>query len=101
MWRRFGAALARFPTGLYLADLSLGVDARGPFARFWRRALGAFVRGAVYVDFADEPAALRELEAAGFEATLHRPVDFASLVGAVEEAGARRVRIVDARTARL
>ena len=99
IWRRFGDALARFPAALYLADLSLGEDASGAFPTVFRAMLGTFVRGGVYVDFPDEAAALRELEAAGFaRSVLHRPSDFPDVIGDVEPAGARRVRIVDART---
>lgn len=98
MWRRFGSALARFPAGLYLSDLSLSGDVRGLGATIFRAALGAFVRGGVYLHFDDDTAASRELEIAGFgNAALHRPEEFASAVGEVEEAGARRVRIVEAR----
>lgn len=99
MWRRFAAALARFPAGVYLADLTLGEDARGLPTTLFRAALGTFVRGGVYLDFPDEAAARRELRIAGFaRADLHRPLDHASVLGDVEAAGARRVRIVEART---
>lgn len=98
MWRRFGAALARFPAGLYLSDLSLASDVRGVPAQLFRAALGAFVRGGVYLHFEDEAAARRELEIAGFaRVALHRPQEFVDVIGDVEPAGARRTRIVDAR----
>lgn len=98
MWRRFGAALARFPAGRYLADLSLGEDARGVAAQLFLAALGAFVRGGTYVDFDDEAAAARELRIAGFaRAALLRPADVPALVADLEPAGVRKVRIIDAR----
>jgi O-methyltransferase involved in polyketide biosynthesis len=100
MWRRFGAALARFPHGLYLADLSLGEDTRGAATTLFRAALGTFVRGGIYMDFQDEPQARHELGLADFaRVALHRPQDFVDVIGDVEPAGARRTRIVDARTA--
>ena len=100
MWRRFATTLARFPRGLYLADLTVRDEAGGLPTHLFRAALGTFVRGGVYLDFADEPAARRELAIAGFTAaTLHRPLEFAHRIGDVEPAGARRVRIVDARLA--
>jgi O-methyltransferase involved in polyketide biosynthesis len=100
MWRRFAAVLRRHPHGLYLADLTLRADARGVSSAVFRAAISTFVRGNVYTDFDDEAQATRELEIAGFaRATLHRPLEFSHLIGDVEPAGARRVRIIDARTA--
>ncbi len=97
MWRRFAAALRGFPTGVYLSDLTVAEDARGLPTRVFRMALGAFVRGGIYLDFADAPAARRELAHAGFNATaLHHPADFEQDVGEIELAGARRVRIIEA-----
>ncbi|MCB9572374.1 MAG: class I SAM-dependent methyltransferase [Kofleriaceae bacterium] len=97
MWRRFAAALRRFPRGLYLSDLTVAADARGLPTRLFRAALGAFVRGGVYLDFADAAAARRELGVAGFAAgALHRPADFTAAIGAVEAAGASRVQIIEA-----
>ncbi len=65
MWRRFAGALARFPHGLYLADLHLA-DAAGPVERLFAGALGVFVRGRIHFHFADSRAAERELGIAGF-----------------------------------
>ncbi len=101
MWRRFGAVMPRFPAGLYLADLSLGDDARGLPTQLFKLALGAFVRGSIYMDFQDEAAARRELEIAGFPtAVLHRPGEFPAVIGDAELAGARRVRVLEARSSR-
>jgi len=99
MWRRFATALRRFPAGVYLADLGLAEDSRDLPTTLFRAALGTFVRGGVYLDFDDDTAAIRELLAAGFDSvTLHRPTAFTDLLGPVETASARRVRILDART---
>jgi O-methyltransferase involved in polyketide biosynthesis len=98
MWRRFGLALGRFPAGLYLADLGVAEDSRGLPVHLFRAALGTFVRGGVYLDFEDEAAARKELEIAGFTtAELHRPATFGGVLGEIEPAGARRVRIIEAR----
>jgi O-methyltransferase involved in polyketide biosynthesis len=97
MWRRFGAALARFPAGLYLADLVVSRDSRGLMVRMFCVSLGIFVRGGVYLDFADDVVPRSELESAGFtRAQLHRPSEFAGMIGDVEPAGARQVRIIEA-----
>jgi O-methyltransferase involved in polyketide biosynthesis len=98
MWRRFGAALAPFPYGIYFSDLSLAADGSGAFAHLFRAALGTFVRGGVYLDFADEAHARAELAASGFtDILLHSPSERRDVIGDVESAGARRVHIVDAR----
>ena len=97
VWRRFGAALARFPSGLYLADLVVSRDSRGLLVRLFSAALGIFVRGGIYLDFVDDAVPRRELEIAGFSrAQLHRPLEFAGMIGDVEPAGARQVRITEA-----
>jgi len=97
MWRRFGAVMPQFPAGLYLADLSLGEDVRSVPAQLFRAALGAFVRGGIYMDFDDETAARRELEIAGFpSAALHRPGEFPAVIGDAELSGAKRVRVIEA-----
>src|SRR5262245_65061392 len=54
MWRRFARTLARFPHGLYLADIYLGEDTRGVFATGFSALLSAFVRGRVYTHFRSE-----------------------------------------------
>jgi O-methyltransferase involved in polyketide biosynthesis len=98
MWRRFAEALGRFPAGLYLADLHLGEHLRAAPFRAFQAALGAFVRGGVYADFADEAAAARGLRDAGFDGVaLHAPTEFAHRLAGLERAASARVRIVDAR----
>lgn len=98
MWRRFATALAPFPSGRYLADLSLASDVRGLSVHLFRAALGAFVRGGTYMHFEDAAEAARELRIAGFAAaTLHAPSEFPEIVADVEPAGPRKVHIVDAR----
>jgi O-methyltransferase involved in polyketide biosynthesis len=99
MWARFAAALSRAPHGLYLADLSVASEAGGPLAAVFATLLGVFVRGKVHVHFQDAAHAEAELRGAGFaDARLHKPASFASEIGGVEEAGASRVRIVEATT---
>jgi O-methyltransferase involved in polyketide biosynthesis len=98
MWRRFGAALARFPAGLYLADLVVSRDSHSLSVRIFCAALAVFVRGGIYFDFADDAVPRRELEIAGFtSAELRCPLEFTSMIGEVEPAGARQVRIIEAR----
>jgi hypothetical protein len=64
-------------------------------------ALGLFVRGGIHLDFPDENAPRRELELAGFtSAKVYRPFELARAIGDVEPAGARQVRIIEARRLR-
>ena len=82
LWARFAQVLTGFPAGRYISDLHLG-SVQTPAVRFFRRLLGAFVRGQVYLHFhgADEAeAALRD---AGFaSAAVSRAGDIVGLSGA-------------------
>jgi hypothetical protein len=67
LWHRIAVALAGFPSGRYLSDLHLG-SVQTPSVRLFRRLLGAFVRGRVYLHFdgaGEAEAALREAGFAG------------------------------------
>lgn len=96
MWRRFGAALARFPRGLYLSDLVLQQGNRGPLVTGFSWLLSAFVRGKVHVHFDDAREAEAALAGAGLRGTLLDPRDFAATLPGLERAGAGRVRIIEA-----
>ncbi|MFO0614752.1 MAG: class I SAM-dependent methyltransferase [Polyangiaceae bacterium] len=96
MWRRFAAALGRFPRGLYLADLHTR-DATGPTERLFAGLLGAFVRGRVHFHFDDADRARDALVGAGFaRAAVLCPADHTGLTGPVDRASARVVRVIDA-----
>lgn len=96
MWRRFAAALARFPRGIYFSDLVLADGQKTLFEAGFRRLLGAFVRGRLYVDFANAEDAEHALETCGFEPVLLDPRDFEFELPGLDHAGAGRVRIVEA-----
>jgi O-methyltransferase involved in polyketide biosynthesis len=97
MWRRFAAALARFPDGLYLSDLILAGENRGPMIGAFQLLLSAFVRGKVHMHWRRPDDATAVLRQAGFaRAALHRPVDLRAEVGAIERGGGSRVRIIEA-----
>jgi O-methyltransferase involved in polyketide biosynthesis len=97
IWRRFARALAGGPRGLYLADLHIADDNRGPIIAAFQAMLGVFVRGRVHFHFADAAAAQGALVDAGFRAAaLHRPIDLAGQVGDIEPGGGRKVRIIEA-----
>jgi len=101
MWRRFASVLAGFTRGVYLAELYLADDNRNPLIHAFKKMLSTFVRGEVHLDFADAGEAQRALVNAGFpDAALHRPSAMAGTVGPIEEAGARHVRVIEARPAR-
>ena len=99
MWRRFAAALRRFPRSLYLSDLMLGDDNRGLISTGFTWLLSAFVRGRVHLPFATAADAREALEAAGLTGSLLDPRNFPSEIANFEAAGAGRVRIIEATAA--
>ena len=99
MWRRFGAALRRFPRSLYLSDLILRDGNRGPLAVAFQWLLAAFVRGRVHLHFDSAEQAEDALAAAGLTGVLLDPCDLAFELPDLEPAGASRVRIVEAMAA--
>ncbi|MCK6588053.1 MAG: class I SAM-dependent methyltransferase [Polyangiaceae bacterium] len=100
MWRRFEAALAGFPRGLYLADIHVAGDAvRGAGA--FVLALSTFVRSRVHLHFRTPGEVEAALRAAGFPAArAHSPADFADRLPACRPKWARLVRVIEASTER-
>ncbi len=96
MWRRFATVLQRFPKSLYLSDLMLGDDNRGPLSTGFSWLLSAFVRGRIHMQFAAAGPTEDALEAAGLTGILLDPRDFTSEIEDLEVAGAGRVRIIEA-----
>jgi O-methyltransferase involved in polyketide biosynthesis len=96
MWRRFATVLRRFPRSLYLSDLMLRGDNRGPISTGFSWLLSAFVRGRVHMPFDTAQQAEDALEQAGLVGILLDPRDFAFELEHLETAGAARVRIVEA-----
>jgi O-methyltransferase involved in polyketide biosynthesis len=96
MWRRFAAALRRFPRSLYLSDLMLHDDNRGPLSAGFALLLSAFVRGRVHLPFATAEQAEDALEHAGLVGVLLDPREAADQLAELEPAGAARVRIIEA-----
>jgi O-methyltransferase involved in polyketide biosynthesis len=88
LWGRFARVLTEFPAGCYISDLHLG-SVQTPTVRLFRRLLGTFVRGRVYLHFhgADEAeAALRD---AGFaSAAVRRAGDIVGLPRAQQRSAA-------------
>jgi O-methyltransferase involved in polyketide biosynthesis len=82
LWARFAEVLAPFPAGRYISDLHLG-SVQTPAVRFFRRLLGAFVRGQVYLHFAGAAEAEAALRDAGFAAArVRRAASIVDLGGA-------------------
>lgn len=96
MWRRFAAALRRFPRNLYLSDLILREGNRTALVVGFQWLLAAFVRGRVHLHFDSAQAAEDALESAGLTGVLLDPCDLAFELPDLELAGAARVRIVEA-----
>ncbi|MDR3417569.1 MAG: class I SAM-dependent methyltransferase [Nevskia sp.] len=99
MWRRFAAALKRFPVGLYLSDLHLGSENHGASMRVFSEMLGRFVRGGIHMHFHTVAEAEEALRRSGFDsARLLTPQPQVSSTGVIDRRGAALVRIVTART---
>jgi O-methyltransferase involved in polyketide biosynthesis len=96
MWRRFAAALRRFPRSLYLSDMMLRADNSGPISTGFSWLLSAFVRGRVHMQFETTEQAEDALESTGLIGLLLDPHDFAFEISDFEPAGASRVRIIEA-----
>jgi O-methyltransferase involved in polyketide biosynthesis len=65
VWQRFARTLSEFTRGRYIAELHQS-SAATPVIRAFRIALGAFVRGRVYLHFETDADAREALLAAGF-----------------------------------
>jgi O-methyltransferase involved in polyketide biosynthesis len=99
MWRRFARELARFPHGLYLADIRLGTGDANPVERGFQVALSSFVGRRVHRHFGSEAEAASVLHDAGFGgAELHRADRHPAAGDAASDPAAARIHIVEART---
>jgi O-methyltransferase involved in polyketide biosynthesis len=96
IWRRFAAALQRFPKSLYLSDLLMRQGNEGPFVTGFSWLLAAFVRGRVHLHFDTVEQAEDEMADTGLVGMLLDPRDFADDLLDLEPAGAARVRIIEA-----
>ncbi|HEY0890242.1 MAG TPA: class I SAM-dependent methyltransferase [Nocardioides sp.] len=97
LWRIVADGLAGRQHGLYLSDLHVRADNRGPLVQAFLAGLGAFVRGRLHLHFADAREAESALLSAGFaSARLHRPAERPDVVGRTGP-GAALVRVVEAR----
>ena len=95
LWNSVGAALHRFPRGLYLTDLHLD-QFPGAVTATAKVLITAFVRGSVYLHFDSEQDAVTALREAGFgDAELMLPSSFE---GVSPGSGVDRNHIVRATT---
>lgn len=96
VWRRFAAALARFPNGLYLSDLRLAGSGRDPAEEVFNVALSGFVRGGVHPHFGDEEDAAANLLAAGFDsARLYAGGVHPAAADVRDDPGAALIRVIE------
>lgn len=99
MWARVAGTLKRFPNGLYLSDLHLASDNFGMLVDMGKRVLSTFVRGSVHLHFDSTESAAAALREAGFaQVELIQPAPQPGKRGAIDSAGARMVRVVQAQT---
>lgn len=98
MWRRFAAALAGFPHGLYVSDLHMANVNRGVLTEGFMAVLSTFVRGRVYRHFNSSEEACAKLREAGFhQAAVHLPADVLLKLQLPVLPGADLVRVIEAR----
>lgn len=97
LWARIAAALGRFPSGAYLADLRLARPGRGFAERAFGVVLSAFVRGRVHAYRGDDAEAEAALKRAGFgDVRLHAGDRHPAAGDARSDPAAGAVRIVEA-----
>lgn len=93
VWRRVAGLLGEFATNRYLSDLHVETDVTGARVRAFRILLSTFVRGRVYVHFADAGEAEAALLEAGFSsASVLQAAHHIAATGA----DGQRVHVVDA-----
>ncbi|HWE33104.1 MAG TPA: class I SAM-dependent methyltransferase [Solirubrobacteraceae bacterium] len=96
VWRRFAATLAQFSAGRYISELHFN-SVQTLAIRAFRVALGAFVRGRVYIHFEGETDARAALAGAGFGTVSIEPA-VEIVPEAAARAGSRLVHIIEAST---
>jgi O-methyltransferase involved in polyketide biosynthesis len=99
LWARLAAAIGRFSSGVYLADLRLTAVSRGIPERAFGVMLSAFVRGRVHAYPGDDRTTAAALRSAGFDAArLHHGDEHPAAAGGRDDPGAALVRVIEATT---
>jgi O-methyltransferase involved in polyketide biosynthesis len=99
MWARFAGVLSGFQHGLYLSDLHIKANNRGPATRTFMSLLSTFVGGRVHLHFKDTGTAEAALAHAGFcQGVLLKPSEFREQLPDCRTSGVDVVRVVCART---
>ena len=96
MWQRFARALSTFPKGIYLSDIIVEEANHGAVVQAFTWLVSAFVRGRTHIHYADAIEVERALDAAGFDGVALDPRDFSDELPDLEQAGAGRVKIIEA-----
>lgn len=101
LWSRVSAVLRRFETGLYLSDLHVAEDNRGPVDALGATLLGRFVGTGLHFHFTIPEEARKALNSAGFDPVeMHLPSEFSDRVLDTNRPSADRVRVISANAAR-
>lgn len=99
MWGRFAATLHGFSHGTYLSDIHVNSANASPLVGAFSAMLSTFVRGRVHMHFDDPADAERALLKAGFtSARLISPSGHPAATLRPNDAGARMVHVIEART---
>ncbi|NYH77865.1 O-methyltransferase involved in polyketide biosynthesis [Actinopolyspora biskrensis] len=101
LWARVLAVLRRFGAGLYLSDLHVAEDNRGPVDALGATLLGRFVGTGLHFHFTIPEEVRKALTSTGFDPVeLYLPSEFADLVLDANRPSADRVRVISAGAAR-
>jgi O-methyltransferase involved in polyketide biosynthesis len=96
MWQRFARALAPFPKGIYLSDIIVEEANHGAVVQAFSWLVAAFVRGRTHIHYRDAIEVERALDETGFDGVALDPRDFSDELPDLEQAGAGRVKIIEA-----
>lgn len=96
MWQRFARALAPFPKGIYLSDIIVEEANHGAVVQAFSWLVAAFVRGRTHIHYRDAIEVERALDDAGLDGVALDPRDFSDELPDLEQAGAGRVKIIEA-----
>lgn len=96
LWQRIGSTLSVFQPGHYFSDIHFASDNDDLLSQAFAKALGAFVRGRVYLHFHSGAEVQAAMQGMGLACDVLNPADFADELPSCASAGASLTRILAA-----